>query len=42
MEGMEKENWLWPFKGGTWKERCLFLAYALELAILAVVIYYLA
>lgn len=42
MESTEKISWLWPFKGGTWKERRVTLAYALELVLGAVAIYYLA
>ena len=41
MESTENANWLWPFKGGTWKERLLALAYALELASLVMAFYYL-
>jgi hypothetical protein len=40
-ETME-EHWLWPFRGGTWKERLLALAYALELALAAAAFYWLA
>ena len=42
MESTENVSWLWPLKGGTWKERRIALAYALELALGGVVIYYLA
>jgi hypothetical protein len=37
-----EEHWLWPFKGGGWKDRLLALAYALELALLAAFLYCLA
>lgn len=38
---MEKVSWLWPLKGGTWKERMITLVYALELVLGCVTIYYL-
>jgi|GEM_PF-1176313 len=38
---MQKVGWLWPFKGGTCKERMIALAYALELVLGCVAIYYL-
>jgi hypothetical protein len=31
---MEKDDWLWPLRGGTWKERLLALADLLELLLL--------
>jgi hypothetical protein len=37
-----EEHWLWPFRGGTWKDRLLALACALELALLAGAFYWLA
>jgi len=30
-----EEHWLWPLKGGTWKDRLLALSWALELVLLA-------
>jgi hypothetical protein len=36
------EQWLWPFRGGTWKERFRALADVLELALLAALLYWLA
>ncbi len=42
MESMENVSWLWPFKGGTWKERLRALAYVLEFVLGAVAIYNLA
>ncbi len=39
MESMENVSWLWPFKGGTWKERSIALVYALELVLGFVAIY---
>ncbi|MFA6270784.1 MAG: hypothetical protein WC657_06290 [Candidatus Paceibacterota bacterium] len=41
MESTENLNYLWPFKGGTWKERRLALADALKLVLLAIAFYYL-
>jgi hypothetical protein len=37
-----EEHWLWPFRGGSRKDRLLALAYALELALLAAGFYWLA
>ncbi|MFA5111332.1 MAG: hypothetical protein WC443_08010 [Desulfobaccales bacterium] len=42
MESTEKISWLWPFKGGSRKERRIALAYALELALGFAAIYYLS
>jgi hypothetical protein len=36
------EHWLWPFKGGTWKERLVGLADVLELILMAAALYILA
>ncbi|MEW6657396.1 MAG: hypothetical protein AB1424_01920 [Thermodesulfobacteriota bacterium] len=42
MESMEKVSWLWPFKGGTKRERLLALPYVGLLALMAVVFYFLS
>jgi hypothetical protein len=36
------EHWLWPLKGGTWKERLVSLADVLELILMAAALYILA
>ncbi len=36
------EHWLWPFIGGTWKERLVGLIDAVEIALLAALLYFLA
>lgn len=39
MEKKEKLSWVWPLKGGTWKERLLAVPYALLLALMATAFY---
>ncbi len=39
---MGKENWLWPFRGGTWRERMLAMPYALELVLIGLFLYFLS
>jgi len=36
------EHWLWPFKGGTWKERLIGLIDVVEIVLLAALLYGLA
>lgn len=36
---MELGNWLWPLRGGTWKERLAALVIILELVFLAIAFY---
>ncbi|MBW1953994.1 MAG: hypothetical protein JRI66_13110 [Deltaproteobacteria bacterium] len=36
------EHWLWPIRGGTWREKLWALVYVLELLLLAVLWYVLA
>jgi hypothetical protein len=36
---MKKDDWLWPLRGGTWKERLLALADLLELLLLVAAFY---
>lgn len=39
MDNTEKVSWLWPFKGGTWRERRHAMRYGMLLVLMAVVLY---
>jgi inner membrane protein involved in colicin E2 resistance len=41
MENTENVSWLWPFKGGTRKERILAMKYLGVVGLMAVVFYFL-
>ncbi len=41
-EGQMDEHWLWPVKGGTWKERLIGLIDVVEIALLAALLYRMA
>lgn len=38
---MKKEDWLWPLRGGTWKERLIGLIVVVEIVLLADIFYWL-